>query len=229
MDEFQLILLSEVDRTAIRKARHSGAFPLTQPRSPTGVGMVVGIDAEYEISAEDIATWYTPREAFAYAVKAVGRKSATNAIWQRLVAGLIEAAAANFSSAQRNQSPHPYTKPSLIPARYWKKYSKTGSDFWAGDVRFFIAGSRPEFSRTYHYFGIRLNPDQVRSSLPAPPSEVPEPTEPERRTETAEIEDPEPQQKGPPVSPDHLKAWFDLYQRTYAGAADTEANALQYF
>jgi hypothetical protein len=35
------------------------------------------------------------------------------------------------------------------------------------------------------------------------------------------------QEKGPPVSEQHLKAWFDLYKQVYQGAADTEANALK--
>jgi hypothetical protein len=39
--------------------------------------------------------------------------------------------------------------------------------------------------------------------------------------------DDEPEPKGPPVSPEALKAWFDLYRRIYTGTADTEAMALK--
>jgi hypothetical protein len=31
----------------------------------------------------------------------------------------------------------------------------------------------------------------------------------------------------PPVSEEHLRAWFDLYQRVYTGADDTELMAMR--
>jgi hypothetical protein len=229
VSDFQLILLSEVARPA-REARIPGAFSLIPFHGRTGARMSSPDSAEYKISEEDIAAWYTPREALAYAIRAVGKESAVNAVWQRLVGGLIEAAAASFSSIMRDRAPQPHTKPSLVPSRFWKRYSKSGSDFWAGDARFFIPGSRPEYSTTYHYFGIRLNPDQVRSSLPPLP---PEPATPVKKQTTAEkpseppkVEEPEPEQKGPPVSEEHLKAWFALYRQVYSGPAETEAIAV---
>ena len=185
---------------------------------------------EREISAEELASWWTPQEALAYAATCVnGRSAASNAIWQRLVGGLIESVAATSSLTRKDRAPVPSWKPELIPQRFWKKFSQHGSDFWdAGDVRFFLSGSGT--SSVYQAFNIKLNPADVRESLPPPrppPKKlwVKKPIEPEKPAQA--VEELEPEQKGPSVSPDHLRAWFDLYQRVYSGPADTEANALE--
>ena len=177
MGEFQLILLCQEDRTAIRKARHFGALPLTQPRSPAGAEMAFSLpgptswpESDREISAEEIASWYTPVQACAYAARIVGVKGAPNAIWQRLVAGLIETAANSSSLTVRDRAPLTDFKPSLIPPRFWKHFSETGSDFWgAGDVRFFIPRFRERVSATFQCFGVRLNPRYVHETLPPLP------------------------------------------------------------
>ncbi len=188
--------------------------------------------AEREISAEELASWWTPSEALAYAKTCVGdNAAAANAIWQRLVGGLIETIATTSSATAQYKAPIPNWKPELIPRRFWKSFSKTGSDFWgAGDARFFLRGSGT--STVYQCFGIKLNPADVRETLPPqrpPPKRIwiKKSTGPEKPTaETPKVEESEPEQRGPPVSAEHLKAWFDLYQHVYSGPTDTEANAL---
>jgi hypothetical protein len=237
VSDFQLILLSEVDRTAIRKARHSGAFPLTQYRGHSGVVVRMAFSRPAEqnrdVSAEEIASWYTPIEACAYASLTVGKERAANAILQRLLAGQIEAAASRSSLTYGTDEPHADSEPSLIPARLWKSISATGSDLWsAGDARFFVPSrEHGHSSKTYHVFGIRLNPRDVHASLPPLPPQPepkpePEPLEVEQPPANSKPETEDLSQKGPPVSDEHLKGWFELYQRVYSGVADTETNAL---
>jgi hypothetical protein len=133
-------------------------------------------ESEREISVEETASWYTPIQACAYAARIFGTKAAPNAIWQRLVAGLIETAANSSSLTVRDRAPLTDFKPGLIPPRFWKHLSETGSDLWgAGDVRFFIRRFRDGKSATYQCFGVRLNPRFVHETLPplppAPPAE----------------------------------------------------------
>jgi hypothetical protein len=185
--------------------------------------------SEPEISAEKLASWWSPQAAFAYAKTCVGDGAAANAIWQRLIGGLIETASTTSSVTPKDRAPIPNWDPELIPRRFWKLFSKTGSDFWgAGDARFFLPGTGT--STVYQAFGIKLNPADLRETLP-PPRPPPKrmwvkPPEPEKPVEKPKTEEPEPEQKGPPVAAEHLKAWFDLYQRVYSGPNDTEANAV---
>ena len=216
MVEFQLIFLSEVDRTAIRKTRHSGALPLIHFRSPAGVGMSSADNSERVIGAEDIASWYTPRDALRYAAAAVGKEGASNAIWQRLIGGMIAAVSTTSSSTPKDGAPIPEMNPRPIPSLYWQDFAHSGSDFWkAGDAKFFL-GRRERGPITYRCFGIRLNPTDVHAMLPAPLPE-PErrrwrprenPTDPEKPTETPTQKESEPLPKGPPVSAEHLQAWY---------------------
>jgi len=187
--------------------------------------------AEREITAEELEAWWTPSQALAYAATCVdGRPAAANAIWQRLVGGLIETASSSSSATVKDRAPVPKWRPELIPRRFWKQFSKHGSDFWgAGDARFFLPGSGT--STVYQGFGIKLFPADVRGTFPPPrppPKRVwiKKTPEPEKLAELPKVEELEPEQKGPPVSPEHLKAWFDLYQRVYSGPIDTEANAV---
>jgi hypothetical protein len=231
MAEFQLILLAEVNRPA-RKAGETGTFSLIPFRDRSGERMVPVSQDDGDISPEALAAWWTPREAVAYASRCEGiftAKAASNAIWQRLVGGLIESASASSSSTPKDRGPTTYMRPDFIPKRLWKSYSDSGSDLWgAGDARFFVSGSGT--STVWRFFGIRLNPDDVRATLPSPrppPKKlwIRKPAE-EKKIEPQKVEVPEPVQKGPAVAEDHLKAWHELYRRVYTGVADTEANAL---
>lgn len=123
--------------------------------------------AQPEISAEELATWWTPKEAARYAATCVGDfRDAQNGLWQRLVAGLIETAAATSSLTPKDHAPVPNKTPEIIPRRFWKLFSKHGSDFWNGDVRFFLPGSGT--SSVFQAFGVRLRPDDVRECFPEP-------------------------------------------------------------
>jgi hypothetical protein len=179
---------------------------------------------ERAISAEELASWWAPSEALDYAATCVGgRTAAANAIWQRLVGGLIETAASTSSATPKGQAPIPKWTPELIPRSLWKQFSKHGSNFWgAGDVRFFLSGSGR--SVVIQCFGIKLYPADVRRTLP-PPRPAPKRIWVEKPAESEPVKA-EPEQKGPPVAEGHLKAWYELYRQVYSGPADTEGNAI---
>jgi hypothetical protein len=171
MGEFQLILLSEVNRPA-RKARESGAFSLVPFPERGRAGMASSAlpeDGEGEIRPADIENWYTPAQACAYARRCVDAKGASNAIWRLLEAGLIEAVANSASRTPKGSAPIPRTTPVRIPERYWRSFSDHGSDLWNGGyVRFWVVRKGYDSGTTYQYFGIKFNPHDVHSNLPPP-------------------------------------------------------------
>jgi hypothetical protein len=68
--QFPTIIFDVGDRTAIRQARHSGAFPRTHRGDPAGVGM-----PPRDLAAEDVASWLTPPEALMILNEAFGDAS----------------------------------------------------------------------------------------------------------------------------------------------------------
>jgi hypothetical protein len=192
-----------------------------------------------EIEPEEIA-WYTPMQARVYAEGCVGSR-ASNAILQLLASGLVQAQSANSSVASEGRAPIAQDRPGIIPKRLWKFMSDAGTDLWSGGYARFWVGKGADGPAEFRHFGIKLNRNDLHRNLPRPPPPrawIEKPTEPEKPTELeartgpetqpppARGEEPEPEQRGPPVSPDHLTAWFDLYRQAYSGSADTEANAL---
>jgi len=128
--------------------------------------MAAEIAAEREITVEELAVWFTPMEACAYAVSCVGLKGAGDAIWHLLRGGMIEAVATSSSMTLKDQAPITDTKPSFIPKRFWKDTSNHGTDLWNGGYARFWIKSRGGVE--YRCFGIKLNPHDVRANLPPP-------------------------------------------------------------
>jgi hypothetical protein len=214
VSDFQLILFSEVDRPA-REARIPGAFSLIPFRERAELEMAAEKAAERVITVEELASWWTPTEALAYAATCVGStKAAGNAIWQRLVGGLIETVASTSSVTPKDRTPQPKWTHELVPRSYWKQYSEHGSDFWgAGDVRFFLRLSGT--SAVYQAFGVKLNPADVRSTLP-PPRPPPKQTwikkEPEQVAPLAKIN-----KGGRPAKDWWDDFWIDICGQIYEG------------
>jgi hypothetical protein len=175
-----------------------------------------------QVSAEEFASWWSPLQATRYAVTCVGSLgTARNALWSRLYSGLIEAAATATTAQIGTQTPKSSRQPELIPPTFWRaKSGQPGAEFWNGsDIDFFIRDT------LFEYFGVKLNPNDVRSTFLRAPAELGAPKEDETPKFPPELPA-EPPQKGPPVADEHLRAWYDLYQKVYSGtAADTEGNA----
>lgn len=166
--------------------------------------------ASTEIKPEDIADWFTPRQAVQTLESVFGTDShsyvATHTLLERLRGGIIRAVAGTADL-------YP------IPADDWTNVN-LGDFLWTtGDATFKIAeGSGYNLSyKTVRHYSIRIDPNGVRDMLPDAPQHA---------IATSAQAANEPEQKGPPVSDAHLKAWYEIYQQAYTGAADTEANAI---
>lgn len=123
-------------------------------------------------TAEELATWLTPRDALTLVSKVFGPEMAEDAIIERLQGGIIRAAAES-ASWERNDSvsnPRPHI---LISSSHWVHLSRTESvrkRFWTtGDIRIFIGhdGGTQEYPTTVRYFAVRFDPVGVRTLIPA--------------------------------------------------------------
>jgi len=183
--------------------------------------MGLALPDERKISAEEIATWYSPIEACAYAATMIGTKGAGDAIWNLLAAGMIEAVATTSSITPKDRAPIPDTQPSFIPKRLWKNLSTHGTDLWTGGyARFFVSGT------SHRCFGIKLNPDDVRANLPSVP-------QPSARGEQRKLQKPveetaEPKKSHPGGRPrkdwwDDF--WIDICRQIYEGDLKPKSQA----
>jgi hypothetical protein len=232
VSDFQLILLEGIDR------------PVREPAPPGSFSLIpFQMVQEADLKPETIAAWWTPMDALLYASECVGAKGAANALWQLLVAGMIDAVASSSSLTRDHSTPSTTDGHSVIPKVRWQQFTEKGSDFWnAGYARFWFSGHHGGV--TYLAFGIKLNPDDVRNNLP-PPRPKPKQPEPKQELTTenvltnaelqaygyrsaAPVAQAEPvQEKGPPVSKAHLESWYAVYRLAYQGALDTEETAVK--
>jgi hypothetical protein len=176
-----------------------------------------------DLTLEDIADWLTPRQAVKL-LDVVFQKSylSKQALLGRLVGGLAEAVArqtVSTGSAGR-ASPGPFER---IPAEVWRKIQTTDTCWVTGDLVFRRRSPSGMGDETVSYYAVRFEPHVVRSIVgdtgkpaKASPAEAP-PAEP------PEAEPAEP--RGPPVSPAHLQAWFEFYQKI--GGDRREERALE--
>jgi hypothetical protein len=126
------------------------------------------LPTDRDIRLDDIADWYTPMEACAYASLCLGWDGASKAVWQLLAGGMIQAVASSSSRAIKDRGPITNDKPSIIPKRIWTDFSESGSDLWNGGYARFWVSKGDEHGTVYRYFGIKFDPADVKSNLPPP-------------------------------------------------------------
>jgi hypothetical protein len=178
-----------------------------------------------DLTLEDIADWLTPRQAVKL-LDVVFQKSylSKQALLGRLVGGLAEAVArqtVSTGSAGR-ASPGPFER---IPAEVWRKIQTTDTCWVTGDLVFRRRSPSGMGDETVSYYAVRFEPQGVRSIVGdtgkparASPAEPPPAESPEAEPELSEP-------RGPPVSPAHLQAWFEFYQKI--GGDRREERALE--
>jgi len=211
---FQLILLSEREKP-IRTAPPDG-FSLIQFCSRAEIEMAAERAAHSVISAEELTTWWTPKEAARYAATCVGDISAAQGgLWQRLVGGLIETAATASSLTPKGRAPIPTKTPEIIPRRFWKDFSEHGSDFWNGDARFFLPGSST--SSVFQAFGIKLCPDDVRDCFPEPTYRFVDKPAKQSAEPSQDTASPKQNQGGRPRKDWWDDFWIDICGQIYEG------------
>src|ERR1700733_2153234 len=230
---FKIISLSEVERP-VREAPPPGVFSLVQfSEHQRAMGLPT---PEAESAAAPEPTWLQAADALGRVQRAIGtRNISVETIIGRLKAGLGQASFAHAAWENTGGFRAPRFEHNLIPRHMWKHYQDEVASRYVwetGDLRlalgrFFEATSAPS-STVVTFFGVKIErqvideiianaPPRKRSVWIKPPATPPAiPRAPE----------PDVPQKGPSVASDHLKAWFDLYQRVYIGAEDTEEIAL---
>jgi hypothetical protein len=185
------------------------------------------------MTADNLATWLTPRQALEVLSVAFTISVASDSIMERLRGGLISSVAANSSWESDKITTEPTSMVS-IPASHWH-YAPTDQAsvnrlWYAGDVRFFLGTSNGRYakSRAIRYFGIKFDPVGVRALLPPATTKSEQAEELPEASSTRALDTEEaPASKGPRVSEENLKAWYAVYQRTYLGPSDTLENAYQ--
>jgi hypothetical protein len=218
VSDFQLILLSDRQRPG-RIGQPDGQFSFI--RFPAEIRMAAVSSVEREIPAEEIAAWYTPIQAYAYAAACVSLKGADNALWQLLKGGMIKAVATSSSTTPKNRSPRVDSKPSFIPNSLWRHAADHGTDLWKGAyARFWVAkDSFHGVPTAYQYFGIKFNPDDIRANLPAPnpiyEAEIAAGAAPTKAAEPAKPT--EPHKGGRPRKDFWDDFWIDICGQIYEG------------
>jgi hypothetical protein len=195
--------------------------------------------ADDALTAEEFATWLTPRDALARVSEVLRNEdAAATGIVERLRGGALRAVA-KTTAWEIQSGTRQGAALDAIPPGFWIELSPpvTRSLMWrTGDVRIFIArrmaGARTDVIAV-RYFGVRFNPADIDAWLADLPPATPkhkywrpkpqaEPPAPASVTEEPEAA------RGLPVSDSLLQAWHDLYQRAYADSPqDTEATAVK--
>jgi len=176
-----------------------------------------------DLTADDIADWLTPAAAVEILNSAFGKTDISrHALVTRLKNGMVQSAAGHSVWTGTQQQPK-RKAPSLIQSSDWSHYEQSGADtvtFWVtADIKFYLGREYgTDNIVTVHHFAVRLEPQSVQAMIAHAPNKT------STKTESQDSADQKP--KGPPVSSEHLKAWYDLYRRVYPEADDTEANAL---
>lgn len=170
--------------------------------------------ADEETPAKKWKLWLPPKTALAQC-SSMGERTAIATIYQRLCSGLIK------SIARKTEIGRKITEYFQIDSSIWARASEGiyANSVWHnnGDMSVSIRRSGSIYDTVdLHLFSIRFDPagiDEIQP--PASP-----PIDADRHEENA-------QEKGPPVSTEHLNQWQQLYERAYGGTPqDTRANQL---
>lgn len=180
------------------------------------------------ITAEELATWLTPREALTVLEKAFSAAIATEALLDRARGGIIKAAAQHLALETGGKAAG-LVPTVLIAKDFWTYFPDTAAErarFWAtGDVRFYLGvqdrlhGYGYGDEKAVNCFGIRFEPTGVRGLLPTTPSpgsvlSVP-PATPSPPTEATN-------KGGRPPLPFWEDLWIEMCRQIYAGQLWTD-------
>ena len=174
------------------------------------------------ITADELAKWMLPKAALDLTEAAMGsRHRAADAIVKRLVGGLIPTAVALAVQKDfgRETSRLPNHK---IPHAHWSHLSgyPQDQDFWSSaDAELWHSNNRLVL-----YYGLRFEPDSVKNWIASLGSESRVSAQAAPALSSPKIG---PDQLAPALPQALLKAWFDLFKRTYKDTEITEAKAMQ--
>jgi hypothetical protein len=158
MGDFQLILLSEVNRPA-RKARQSGAFSLIQFQA-AGVAMATRRKAPEELGGIVFADWLTPFQALQILKEVFGENSLSkHTLLGRLRAGTVQAVAEMTVVYGGGSVSHPLNQ---IFAQEWAQIDTMNSGWITGDFDYERRKESGIGRETVSHQGVRFDPQTVR-------------------------------------------------------------------
>jgi hypothetical protein len=199
--------------------------------------------ADDALALDQFETWLTPGDTLDRLSKILGSpEAAAKGIATRLCGSAIKSAARS-SSWEGRSGTREGPPVDRIPPGFWLTLPPpvVKSLLWkTGDIHFYL-GLR--FGDTHtdliaaRYYGVRFDPvgiDTWIRDIPSPrprqhhwrPKPKPEPEQVALVAEKLVADEAGAAEK-PPVSQEHLRAWFELYRQIYTGSQDTEDNALK--
>jgi hypothetical protein len=203
------------DRTAIRQAQHSGAFPRFQPGAPPEWGCRRAISPQ----RNSLTGCRLVRAVEILKSEYDDLHLSKHVLLERLRGGMAQAVASHSTAGQSGRSARQlFFK---IPADHWARI-ETSDPFWrTGDLNYTFREDRTSYRVMMRHYDVRFEPQGVHAIVAAAskPTVAQAPTDPCPEPEKSEP----PEEKGPRVNDPHLKAWFELYK----GAEDTEERALE--
>jgi hypothetical protein len=168
------------------------------------------------------ADWLTPRQAVAILDAAFDQRPAISkaALLQCLRGKQVDAMSFTTHVAPDNRAEYA-TNNYKIPPEDWDKVDWNDTFFATGILVYRKREHGRSDYETIRHFNVKFNPEQVKR-VAAPHQTM------QAATTAQSLEDDTLASKGPPVSPAHLKAWYEVFQKVYGGSAeDTLDNALK--
>ena len=158
MADFQLILLSEVNRP-LREARESGAFSLIQFRT-TEVAMA---SPQRQLAAEDIVDWLTPSQAIEILFEVYGDNYlCKDTLLGRLRSGLVEAVAENTVVHGGGISRYAMHR---VYREEWQRIDARDNGWITGDFRYERRQQSGIDFETVNNLSVKFEPQGVRDII----------------------------------------------------------------
>ena len=189
------------------------------------------------LTAEELASWVTPRKTLNHVLQFIKKEHlATEAIVLCLRGGAIKSAAKS-SALEIDDKVAPFSMIVRIPIGNWSEFSSLyyGSFWQTGDARLYLGNRNVRIGDiagkliAATYFGVRFDPVGLNEWF-AEMSIDPLADDVSKNTPLRAVKTPGAAApiaiNGPRVSDPLLRAWYELYQRAYPGADDTEPNAI---
>jgi hypothetical protein len=162
--------------------------------------------AARDLTAEDIADWLTPSQAIDILYGVFKDYSlCTKTLLGRLRGGMVQAVSGH--TLIEGSRPTSRTLLYKIPSDHWQHVDSHGEFWTTGDLNYEFRDYGTPGESTAQHYDVRFEPQEVRAIIGSGAKGI----------ATAPAE-PEPESKGPPVSDEHLRAWFEVYKRAYTGS-----------
>jgi hypothetical protein len=188
---------------------------------------MLGIGAGCVVEQDDkpkFENWLRPREALTVLGSAYSKEDvARHLLLERLSSGAITAIA-EAASWTGLAGAKPHQGLTTIPNDFWRDYYRYQTGFWdSGDLLFNLGHFRGSFnSVSVRFQGIRFDPGAIQKLAGAAENRI-QATVNALNAAAPAAKAEEPAQKGKPVSPAALAAWYEAYKLAYPDESEDAA------